>query len=156
MSKLAIKSIEHKILTEIPILQSIKIQLLALSDEESVVGVELAPNHNHKGTAFGGSLYSASVAACYSLLYYWQTKLNITGRDIVIAHGDIHYLKPVEQDFLVIARFEKEDSELMLRSLNQSRTIRIPMRASVKTSYAGNELCVLRGDFAFVRTEGRY
>lgn len=153
MSALSIKSIEHKILTEIPILKSMKIQLMALSDDESVVTVELAPNHNHKGTAFGGSLYCASVASCYSLLYHWQTKLSVTGRDIVIAHGGIQYVKPVEGDFVALAKFAKEESALLMRSLHQSRTIRIPMRASVRMSYDGKDLCVFEGDFAFVRND---
>lgn len=57
----------------------------------------LAPNRNHKDTAFGGSLYSLSVVACWGLLLLrlWQEELDC---EIVIQKASANYFLPVSGD----------------------------------------------------------
>jgi thioesterase domain-containing protein len=66
----------------------------AANDQTVVLRAPLAPNENHKGTAFGGSLYSVAVLAGWA----WLTRflsLNGIAAEAVIQESNIHYLAPV-------------------------------------------------------------
>lgn len=59
----------------------------------------LAPNVNDKHTAFGGSLYCASVLACWGMVYMRCVDYGLDP-DIVVAKAEIEYIKPVVGDIL--------------------------------------------------------
>jgi thioesterase domain-containing protein len=65
------------------------------ADEAALVlRAPLAPNSNHKGTAFGGSLYSLSVLAGWA----WITRFLATRQidaDAVIQESSMRFLAPV-------------------------------------------------------------
>lgn len=67
--------------------------------------VDLQKNLNHKGTAFGGSLYATAVLAAYGLVLAGLKEKNITTENIVIAKGAIEYLRPVQTNFEIICEF---------------------------------------------------
>lgn len=146
-----IEAIKNKILNEIPILKSMGIDVLELTESSSTLKVPLAQNHNHKGTAFGGSLYAAATAACYALLYNLQFKQNILNRDLVIAKGEIKYLKPVDQDFFVNVSIDPEEFKKVTQSFALEKPKRITVSCQIKTIICGPTLCEFIGEFAFLK-----
>ncbi len=72
---------------------------------------DLSESTSHKGTAFGGSLYSIAVLAAYALALQGLRARGIATENIVIQKGEIQYLKPVEEDFEVTASFETPEKE---------------------------------------------
>ena len=64
-----IRNIQNEMDLRIPILKSLELKLQSLNDEHSLLRVPLSPNRNHKGTAFGGSLYASCTAGCYAFIY---------------------------------------------------------------------------------------
>jgi thioesterase domain-containing protein len=62
------------------------------------LGAALAPNLNHKKTAFGGSLNSLATLACWGLI---QLLVRNHGQAItvVIQESSVQFLKPVMGDF---------------------------------------------------------
>lgn len=69
--------------------------IVEAADETAVIlRAPLAPNSNHKGTAFGGSLYSLSVLTGWA----WVTRFLATRQldaDAVIQESNMRFLAPV-------------------------------------------------------------
>jgi len=76
---------------KIPLVSALKFELKKLDEFVSEGQLPLATNGNHRGSAFGGSLYTGLVLTCYSWLYGW---LKAKGLDtsIVIQSANIEYL----------------------------------------------------------------
>ena len=83
---------------EIPITIAFGFQVVDASAAQVLLHVPLSPNTNHKGTAFGGSLFSATTISAWGLVYNFVRSENITG-DIVLKSSTMEFLKPVEADF---------------------------------------------------------
>lgn len=142
--------LEKEILAKIPMLKVMGIKIQRLNADSCIVQVPLAPNHNHKNTVFGGSLYAACTAACYALLYSLQKQACVENRDLVIAQGKMRYLKPVDQDFYVEAHIDLKQWQNVLKNIDRQKSGRLNMRAECKTALPGEERCVFEGEFAFV------
>lgn len=95
---------------EIPLSQTLGIALQDYRDLTLSVSAPLAPNINHKQTAFGGSLYAVAVLAGWSLvnLRLAEYQEDLPARcEVVIYHSDMQYLRGVNDDFS--ARVEQSD-----------------------------------------------
>jgi len=77
----------------IPLSRAMGVRVEAYDDEGLVLTAPLDANHNHLGTAFGGSLSAIATLAGYALLW-----LELGERDshIVIRSSSISYRHPVE------------------------------------------------------------
>ncbi len=64
--------------------------------------VPLAGNRNDKGTAFGGSLFSAMALAGWRLCEKTAASMGISG-DIVVKHSRIDFVRPAQADVLAVA-----------------------------------------------------
>lgn len=73
--------------------------------------VSLEKSRNHKGTAFGGSLYATAVLGAYALVLAGLQARKIPTENIVIAKGEIEYLRPVDTDFEVVCEFPSAAAE---------------------------------------------
>lgn len=124
---------------EIPLAQAMQISVMSLEDDCCELKGILLPNKNHKGTAFGGSLYSACALACYSLFLDGLERNKLLTKDVVIGEGNIHYLKAVSGDFRVQAKWPSENKKAdFFKALEQKRKARIILLARV---FLGAEVC---------------
>lgn len=99
----------HKLTTDIPLTRHLGFKILEATPFRVHLKAQLSDNINHKGTAFGGSLYTLSVLAAYSLVYLGLEKESIKTNNIVIQKGEIKYLKPVTADFDIVCEFNKPE-----------------------------------------------
>lgn len=60
--------LERILHTEIPLTRAMDIRVLRADQNGLALGAALAPNLNHKQTAFGGSLNSLATLACWGLI----------------------------------------------------------------------------------------
>jgi thioesterase domain-containing protein len=84
---------------KIPLASTLEVRVLRLDRQMLELGAPLAPNCNHMGTAFAGSLLSvASLAG-------WGTVVVLLGSvqaaQVVVQHTDAAFLEPVTADFRV-------------------------------------------------------
>jgi thioesterase domain-containing protein len=88
---------------QIPISKALGISVAEASLEEILIAAPLAPNLNHHGTAFGGSVSAVAILSGWTLVY---ARLEAEGQSpvIVIQHNEIRYLKPIEGAFAARAR----------------------------------------------------
>jgi len=63
-----------------------------------VLGAPLAPNLNHRSTAFGGSMSALAILSGWTLLHLELRKRAVQNR-IVIQHSALDFLEPVDADF---------------------------------------------------------
>ncbi|MGA9665220.1 MAG: thioesterase domain-containing protein [Gallionella sp.] len=98
--------LERVLHDEIPLSRAMGIRVASYDGSSLKLSAPLAPNTNHKRTAFGGSLYSLAVLCGWGLL---QLKLAEAGlrKHIVIQESDIRYLLPVESDMLAECRIDE-------------------------------------------------
>jgi len=130
------------------------IEIKNVQMNSALIRVPLKPNHNHKGTAFGGSLYAACTAACYTLIYSRQHTSQIADRDLVITSGEIKYIKPVKTDFNVQAELDEANWQSLLISLKNRRPEKLSMKCFIylENSQIG---CEFSAQFAFLPSERR-
>lgn len=96
---------------KISLYEHLGITVLNISSDEVRFRVSLEKNRNHKGTAFGGSLYATAVLAAYALVLAGLKARSINTENIVIAKGEIEYLRPVDTDFEVLCKFSSPENE---------------------------------------------
>jgi thioesterase domain-containing protein len=86
--------LQERIDREIMLARPMGVIVESANDLSLVLRAPLAPNANHKGTAFGGSLYSLAVLTGWA----WLTRFLATRRldaEAVIQESSMRFLKPV-------------------------------------------------------------
>lgn len=77
---------------EIPLTRSMEVRVESYENEQLVLTAPLSANHNHLGTAFGGSLAALVMIAGYSLLWL---ELDDRTAHIVISESTLRFRRPV-------------------------------------------------------------
>jgi thioesterase domain-containing protein len=86
--------LQQRIDREIMLAKPMGVIVEAATDAGLVLRAPLAPNANHKGTAFGGSMYSLAVLTGWA----WLTRFLVTRNldaEAVIQESSMRFLKPV-------------------------------------------------------------
>ncbi|MDB6132060.1 MAG: thioesterase [Verrucomicrobiales bacterium] len=84
---------------QIPLSRAMGVRVQTYDGETLTLTAPAELNHNHLGTAFGGSLSALATLAGYGLLW-----LELGNRDshIVIRRSRIHYLRPVHGELRAV------------------------------------------------------
>ncbi len=145
------KSIQKIIEKEIPIVKSMGVEFVDFQDDSCTIAVPIGPNHNHKGTVFGGSLYSVCTSACYGLMYSIQIEKSLDEYDLVIGEGSIRYQKPVHDDFHVKAQLSQTDLGVFLEKLKKNGFGKINITAFVFIQNEETHLCEYSATFIMMK-----
>lgn len=145
------RNIQNIIEKEIPIVKSMGVEFVEFQGASCMISVPLGPNHNHKGTVFGGSLYSVCTSACYGLMYSTQINENLHEYDLVIGEGTIRYQKPVHGDFFVRAMLLPVDLEVFLTKLHKNGFSKINITAYVFINDESTHLCEYSATFIMMK-----
>lgn len=130
--------------SDIPLTREMGITVAAYDGRQLRLAAPLAPNLNHKCTAFGGSLYSLAVLCGWGLL---QLKLEEAGlhHHIVIQEANIEYLLPVAQDMEAECTLDENALQRFLTMLKKHGRARLSL-----------EVAVRRDEQTAVKFSGRY
>ena len=99
--------------TYVPLASAAALQVDSYDGSTLVLSAPLDKNINDKGTAFGGSLYNICVIAAWGMTHLKAKELGLDG-DIVVAKGEINYLRPLVGR--LIASATSPDQEAILRA----------------------------------------
>lgn len=83
---------------EIPLTAAIGLQVTGFRDGRLTLSAPLAPNVNHKDTAFAGSLTAVLTLSGWSVVWLLLEEHGLSGQ-IVIQDCSVRYLHPVTRDF---------------------------------------------------------
>lgn len=115
----------------IPLISAMQIRVGELNDKRLVLEVPLAPNRNHIGTAFGGSLHGAATMASWGLL--WILLQDRAGTELVIHESRMTYAAPVNGDFQAICAIPNLGQiRQFLRGIERRGKARIDLRAEIR------------------------
>ncbi len=122
--------LERTLHGEIPLSQAMGIRVASYDGACLRLAAPLAPNINHKLTAFGGSLYALAVLCGWGLIHL---KLGETGlhKHIVIQEGSINYLRPVNEDLVAECRLDDAEWRRFLRTLERHDRARLALGAAI-------------------------
>ena len=143
--------LERILHVEIPRSRAMGVRVVRADQNGMVLGAALAPNLNHKQTAFGGSLNSLATLACWGLI-----QLLVRDRGpavtVVIQESSVQFLKPVMRDFEAICPPPPAAAlEKFLRTLEHKGRARLELEATIHSS--GEIALRFRGRFvAYDRT----
>ncbi|MGY0218857.1 YiiD C-terminal domain-containing protein [Endozoicomonadaceae bacterium StTr2] len=105
------KELEQFILDNIPLSRAMSLQVsdFTLQPPSLTLTCPLTPNSNDKGTGFAGSIVSCATLAGWGLTSLLAAHNNVDAT-VVIASSNIDYLKPITDDFQVVATLAAEES----------------------------------------------
>lgn len=132
---------------KIPLARAMGVRVGAGEPGTLVLTAPLEPNHNHLGTAFGGSLSAVATLAAYALL--WVELGDRTGH-IVVHRSEIVYHRAVRGEIRAICR-RPPDGDLaeFRRQFAALGKARIRLAATIE--HEGRVCVEFAGDFVALR-----
>ena len=92
---------------QIPLVAAMGVRVESYDAERLIITAPLEPNHNHLGTAFGGSLAAVATLAGYAWLWL---ELHEPGCHLVIRESRMSFRRPVRQAIRAICHRPPSDA----------------------------------------------
>lgn len=124
------QQLEALLREEIPLTRALGIQAAAYDGHCLELRAPLAPNVNHKSTAFGGSLYSLAVTCGWGLVHLKLAEAGLH-KHIVIQESSIRYLRPVSDDMHAACCVDDAALARFLRTLQKHDRARLDLAVTV-------------------------
>lgn len=93
-----LRALRAKLRRDMPITRALGLRVLGREGTGLVLSSPLAPNINHKGTAFAGSLNATATLAGWGTIWLVLREHGIRSH-VVIQDSTVHYVRPVTGDF---------------------------------------------------------
>lgn len=118
--------------SHIPLSVAIQVEVLTANPTRVTLRAPLAPNINHRGTAFGGSIATLATLAGWSLL-----RVRLDGLDplphLVIQRNTMEFLRPLEGNFSAVCQLPAGlDWDAFLGTLRTRRKARAQLVVEVR------------------------
>lgn len=132
---------------QIPLTRAMGVKVESHDARGLVLGAPLEANHNHLGTAFGGSLAALATLAGYALLW-----LELGNRDahIVIRRSELDYRHPVTGPLRAICR-KPPEAELAAFRSTFAKAGKARVRLEVTVEEQGRVCMAFVGTFVAIR-----
>ncbi len=143
-----VADIEAYLHRHIPITRDMGVRLLECSLQGVKLSAPLAPNVNHRATAFGGSVSSTLILAAWTWLHFALREAGLHCQ-IVIQRNTVEYVAPVPGEFtahcdgLTAAPWER-----FLRTLRRHGKARLELHARLQ--WHGKVVAKFSGDYVAV------
>lgn len=134
---------------EIPLAGAMEIEALFFDARGLCLRAPLAPNVNHKLTAFGGSLANVATLAGWGLVQLLVRELGFPVI-VVIQECRVQYLQPVASDIEALALLPDADRiDKFLRTLTRHGRARLEIDAHIPAN--GEPAVIFSGQFVATR-----
>lgn len=135
--------------SEIPLARAMKVEASLFDARGLCLRAPLAPNINHKLTAFGGSLANVATLAGWGLVQLLVRDLGFPVI-VVIQECRVQYLKPVVSDIEALALMpDAVRIDKFLRTLTRHSRARLELEAQIPAE--GEPAVVFSGQFVATR-----
>ena len=135
--------------THLPVTQFMQMDVESYDGKTLILHAPLAPNVNDKQTAFGGSLYNASVMACWGMAHLKTLEAGIECNQVV-TKANIEYLAPVHADIRAICDSPSiEDIEKFIQQFKTKGRSRLTLHARIECS--GKLAVKFEGTYAILK-----
>jgi len=133
----------------IPLTRALAVRALRVDDERVELAAPLAPNRNHRATAFGGSVAALAMLAGWGWL---RARLGerAVGLQLVIQRQEMEFLAPIDADFVSsCAAPAPPEWQRFQRTLGARGRARLELAVEVRC--ADRLVARFRGAYAAVR-----
>ncbi|HEY5954583.1 MAG TPA: YiiD C-terminal domain-containing protein [Terrimicrobiaceae bacterium] len=115
---------------QIPITRAMGVRVTGYDGNELTLAAPVALNHNHLGTAFGGSLSAIATLAGYGLLWL---ELDDKNCHLVIRRSSLAFNRPVRREIIAIChRPRPEELAAFKATFAERRKARIDLKATIE------------------------
>jgi len=143
--------LEDLIHQDIPLTRAMQLSVRAWDGDSLQLAAPLAANSNHKGTMFGGSLYSLCVLAGWGWLTLRLRDGDLDEGHIVIKGGQIEYPQPVIGDAVAICDAPSaEDWEKFTTQFRRRGRARLYLNIRIPAA-DGSDAVRLHGEYVLHR-----
>lgn len=133
------------LLTHIPLTAAMGVTVHVESPKRVVLAAPLAPNINHQGTAFGGSVAALATLAAWSLV---RMRLDASGRaaNVVIRRSSMEYCAAIDGELEAVCEFG--DDGLWQKTIERlDRRGRARLELHSRLEHAGETAARFAGTF---------
>lgn len=140
------KKLNQFLSEKIPVTKALGVEVIRAKPSEIRIRAPLKLNHNHMDTAFGGSLSTLMILACYSWLYTLLEQ-NEANFHIVIKDAVTKYMAPVKEDIVAVChRPENQEIDQFLQAYQRKGIARIRLSSYIEIN-GSEQACTLDGVF---------
>ncbi|MEN3942750.1 YiiD C-terminal domain-containing protein [Prosthecobacter sp. SYSU 5D2] len=147
MNAALLKDTEAFLHQQIPITHAMGVQVHSYDGRHLVITAPLEPNHNHLGTAFGGSLSAIATLAGYTLLWLL---LGDRSAHIVIRESSIRYRRPVTGAIRAVCQ-RPDEATLTTFKTQFEETGKARLRLQVRIEKDGQTCVEFDGEFVALK-----
>jgi thioesterase domain-containing protein len=142
-----LRETEAYLQSQIPLTKQMGVRIASFEGDDLVLTAPLEPNHNHLGTAFGGSLAALATLAGYVMVWLL---LEDRSAHVVVRESHIRYRRPVRGCLrAVCARPAKAEWQVFQGTFAASGKAHLRMRVRIEE---GGEVGVeFEGDFVALK-----
>lgn len=115
----------------IPLTQALAVRVTEAGEGRVRIEAPLAPNLNHHGTAFGGSLATLGILAGWTVLHISLEDAGISA-SLVVRHVELDYLEPVTGDLIAESTLPQADWSRFIDTLRRGRRARIDVESRLR------------------------
>jgi thioesterase domain-containing protein len=116
---------------KIPLLKKMGAKIEVIGADKTVLSAPYAPNINHLGTVFGGSIVSLQAVASWVWFLSLLDKHNLTG-ELVAKSVSTKFILPVRSDFKVVTHgVSKTQVGRIVKALKEKKKTRATIMAKV-------------------------
>ena len=116
----------------IPLSKAMGVSVASVDEDTVVLRAPLAPNINHRGTVFGGSVSAVAMLAGWSLLHTRLAAAGLRPR-LVIRRNTMEYEAPITGDFVARASILRNDEwQRFIATLERKGRARIAVSAALE------------------------
>ena len=134
---------------QIPLSRAMGIGIDQAATSLVILNIPLAPNINHRETAFGGSISAAGILACWTLVHLRLDELDMHTR-LVIHKNKMVYRQPIADDFQAQCHFNDETTwDQVLEMLDRWGKAKLQLTASLVCQ--GKKAAEFQGSFVVVK-----
>jgi thioesterase domain-containing protein len=129
----------------IPLSAAMQVEVVQATPDIIELRAPLAPNINHRGTAFGGSISTLATLACWSLMRVRTDGLE-PAPHLVVRRNSVEYLAPILGEIRAMVHFPQDADWAAMQAQYQSKgRARLTLEAQV-----------LSGDTVAARFSGEF
>lgn len=148
-ASMSARGLEAFLHDKIPLTRAMGLHVAESTAQRLVLEAPLAPNRNHLGTAFGGSLHNLPTLACYGALWTLLREAGFDGH-VVVKRSEAAYRQPVTGKLrAVCARPAAAQIAEFLADLRRHRKARMELDAVVEGD-GGKPAVEYRGSFVAI------
>ncbi|GAC1626840.1 MAG: YiiD C-terminal domain-containing protein [Nevskia sp.] len=131
----------------IPLTAAMALRVVAFDEQRMAIAAPLAPNVNHRGSAFGGSLATLAIVSGWALLDRALSRAGVDAH-LMVRNSDCDFREAVRGEFTAVSCLPETAWPRFLATLRKHRRAAIEIETLISAD--GRALVTQRGRYAAV------